>query len=214
PAAGPRQGAPRPTRRAAAAHGRTVQEPDQQLPGGAVAPEEVDKAVAIEVALSDDRPGARRRTRRPAADHAGAIRQPSHHLPTGRVVPDDVAQAVAVEVMGARGGRDKHPSRPGCTVVAIPAHDCGVAGQRDGEALPGWSNGARAEQLVPLLGPPAAAAGEHPRGADTTAVEKPAHDGGVATARQRDGGALRGGPTRAGSDQLAALLRPPPAAAG
>jgi hypothetical protein len=46
-------------------------------------------------------------------------------------------------------------------------------------------------------------------------VERPAHEGSVAVAGQRDGEALLGkGPNRAGADQLAALLGPDPAAAG
>jgi hypothetical protein len=45
-------------------------------------------------------------------------------------------------------------------------------------------------------------------------VAGPAHDGGVAVGRKRDGGALGGVPNRAGADQLVALLGPDTAAAG
>src|SRR5262249_49326094 len=45
-------------------------------------------------------------------------------------------------------------------------------------------------------------------------VTTPAHNGGIAVARQRDRGALVGGPYRVGGNQLAALLAPGTAAAG
>src|SRR5262249_2682673 len=105
------------------------------------------------------------------------------------------------------------PRRPGKAVVAIAARDGGVAGERDGEALKGVSPRAGADQFVALLAPHPAAAGEHPRRPGGTVV-RPAHDGEVAVAGQRDRPALLGGTPSAGADQLASLLAPQPAAAG
>src|SRR5262249_15700815 len=51
---------------------------------------------------------------------------------------------------------------------------------------------AGADQLASLLGPYAAAAGEHPRRAGTGAVAIAAHDRSVAVGGQRDGPALHG----------------------
>src|SRR5262249_62143501 len=105
----------------AATHRRAVHQPDHRLAGGAVAPEDVGKAVAVEVALADDRPRASHRTWRTASDHEGAIHLPEHHEPAAAVAPQDVALEVAVEVVGSSMA-DKHPRRPGKAVVMWPAH--------------------------------------------------------------------------------------------
>jgi hypothetical protein len=73
-----------------------------------------------------------------------------------------------------------------------------------------------ADQLVALLHPDIAAAGEHPRRPRRLIVARPAHDGGIAVAGQGDGCTL--GPQASsifagGTDQLAALLPPDTAAA-
>src|SRR5262249_61540949 len=105
-------------------------------------------------------------------------------------------------------------------VAACPTEDGSVAGQRDGGALWAVPSRAGADQLVFLLGPNPAAAGEYPRRADARAgtaarvVARPAHEGGVAVGGQRDGGALGGVPSRASADQLVSLLGPDAAAAG
>ena len=78
----------------------------------------------------------------------------------------------------------------------------------------GASHRAGADQLVALLGPDTAAAGEHPRRPGLAVVGPPAHDGGVAVGGQRDGQALAGASNSAGADQLVALLGPDTAAAG
>src|SRR5262249_36075354 len=104
--------------------------------------------------------------------------------------------------------------------VVNPAREGGiaVAGQRDGGALlDEGSNRAGADQLVTLLGPNAAVAGVDPHRPGVRVVARAAHEGGVAVARQRDGGALYGlcaNRDRAGADQLAALLGPDTVAAG
>ena len=108
---------------------------------------------------------------------------------------------------GHRGRRlDKDPRRPGVGVVEGPADEGGVAvgGQRDGVALCGYgSNRAGADELRPLLGPDAAAAGKDPRRPGERVVASPADEGGVAVGGQRDGEALLGvGSNRAGADQL------------
>jgi hypothetical protein len=75
------------------------------------------------------------------------------------------------------------PPRP--SVVGPPADDGDVAvgGQRDGHSLAGASHSAAADQLIALLRPDAAAAGEHPR----RLGQPPTDDGGVAVGGQRDG---------------------------
>jgi hypothetical protein len=57
-----------------------------------------------------------------------------------------------------------------------------------------------------FLGPDTAAAGVDPRRPSVRVVAIPAHDGGVAVARQRDGLALDGTANGAGADQLRSLL--------
>ena len=96
------------------------------------------------------------------------------------------------------------PRRPAAPVVVRPAHDGGVAvgRQRDGDALSGLSNRAGADQLAALLGPDIAAAGVDPRRPGEPVVDNPAHDGGLAVGRQRDGPALLGGSNHVGADQL------------
>jgi hypothetical protein len=108
------------------------------------------------------------------------------------------------------------PRRTRTRVVGNPAHDGGVAvaGQRDGDALARVSNRAGADQLAALLAPDSAAAGVDPRRTGTRVVFRPAYDGGVAVAGQRDGDGLARVSNRAGADQLAALLGPDTAAAG
>src|SRR5262249_6530339 len=74
---------------------------------------------------------------------------------------------------------------------------------------------AAADQLVALLGPHAAAAGEHPHRAGIAVVARPADHGGVAVGGQRDREALLDDwSNRAGADQLGTLLGPHAAAAG
>jgi hypothetical protein len=80
--------------------------------------------------------------------------------------------------------------------------------------LSGRRNRAGADQLVALLGPATAAAGEDPRRPGVRVVVRPAHDGGGAVGGQRDGDALSALSNRTGADQLAALLGPATAAAG
>src|SRR5258708_5313669 len=75
---------------------------------------------------------------------------------------------------------------------------------------------AAAAELIALLRPNPAAAGEHPRRPRRLIVARPAHDGGVAVARQGDRRTL--GPQSpsifaGGADQLVALLPPGTAAA-
>ena len=81
-------------------------------------------------------------------------------------------------------------------------------------ALPGRSNRSAPDQFAALWSPHPVAAGEHPRRADIAVVAIPADDGGVAVGGQRDGAALLGRSNRPEADQLAALLRPHPVAAG
>ena len=71
------------------------------------------------------------------------------------------------------------------TMAVLPSADSATA-------EPCWAPPTRAgaDQLRSLLGPDAAAAGEHPRRADTCVVADPAHDRGVAVGRQRNGKAL------------------------
>src|SRR5262249_58403271 len=83
-----------------AVNGRAVHPPGRGLPAAAIAPENVGEAVAVEVALSDDRPIAARRTGRAAADRGGAVHQPYRDDAAG-LLPQDVAHAAAVEVVGA-----------------------------------------------------------------------------------------------------------------
>ena len=103
------------------------------------------------------------------------------------------------------------PRRPGVRVVARPAHDGGVAigRQSDGDALSGVSNRAGADQLVALLGPKTAAAGEDPRRRHTS-CRKVRHDGGVAVVRQGDGEALPVGSNRASADLLPCWVQTAP----
>ena len=80
--------------------------------------------------------------------------------------------------------------------------------------MSGVSNRAGADQLVALLVPDTAGAGEDPRRSGVRVVARAAHDGGVAIGRQSDGDALSCVSNRAGADQLVALLGPDTAAAG
>ncbi len=88
--------------------GRAVHEPHRHV-AGAVAPEDVGLAVAVEVALTDDRPGARH-----GRQACGLQYRIAAHQPHGDVVavaaPKHVALAVAVEVMGVGRifGRRRH----------------------------------------------------------------------------------------------------------
>src|SRR6266542_4302720 len=119
----------------------------------------------------------------------------------------------------------EHPRRPGRAkaeghrsiprVVSRPAHDGGIAigGQRDGRALAGASHSVGADELLALLGPDAAAAGEHPRRPGLAVIGPPAHDGAVAVGRKCDRHALTGLSHSTGADKLLALLRPGTAAA-
>src|SRR5262249_39192389 len=87
-------------------------------------------------------------------------------------------------------------------------------GERDGVALRSSSSKrlhAGAEKLG-LLAPHSAAIGEHPCGASTIVVGRPADHGRAAVAGERDGKALPGGTYRVGSNQLG-LLGPRPGAA-
>ena len=79
--------------------------------------------------------------------------------------------------------------------------------------MSGVANRAGADQLAALLGPDTIAAGEDPRRPAVHVVGRPAHDGGVAIVRQRDGDALSGASNRTAADQLVALLGPNTAAA-
>src|SRR5262249_7894708 len=104
-----------------------------------------------------------------------------------------------------------HPRRTDRVVVLRPAHDGGVAvgGQRDGAALRGEANRAAADQLVSLLGPNPAAAGEHPRRAGRGAkggVVHPAHESGDAGGRPCGGGQAARVPT----SLLPCWVHPPP----
>ena len=106
--------------------------------------------------------------------------------------------------------------RPCATVLARPAHDGGVAGQRDGGAEGGSSNAVGGGQLL-LLGPGSAAANEDIRRPCATSpanvLARPAHDGGVPVGGQRDRGAEGGSSSAVGGGQLL-LLGPGSAAAG
>jgi hypothetical protein len=108
---------------------------------------------------------------------------------------------------GATAGED--PGRPNVRIVRrADDHGIAVGGQRDGPALTAIES-AGADQLGSLLGPDAAAAGEHPR-CPHTGIVRPAQDGGIAVAGQRDGVALVSGKhygDRAGADELRPLLR-------
>src|SRR5262249_27107262 len=117
----------------------------------------------------------------------------------------------------------EHPRRAGITVVPRPAHNGRVAvgRQRDGGALEDLvSNRASADQLVALLAPHPVAAADHPRRPNARRgtgrariATRPTHDSGVAVGGQRDGVALLGASNHPGTDELAALLAPHPAAA-
>jgi hypothetical protein len=69
--------------------------------------------------------------------------------------------------------------------------------------LRGGSNRPGADQLVALLGPDTAAAGVDPGRPGVRVVVRPAHEGSVAVAGQRDGRPLVGVSNGAGADQLA-----------
>src|SRR5262249_54672297 len=98
---------------------RAVHEPDAEIADG-VAPQQVMFAVAVKIALPDDRPGQRGCP----TDHARlqnlrAVHQPDADFPVV-VAPQDVAPGVAVEVVGRRAravaasagpDRDRYPGR-------------------------------------------------------------------------------------------------------
>src|SRR5262249_49288468 len=110
----------------------------------------------------------------------------------------------------------EHPHRSDIGVVGRSTLDGGVAvaGERDGVALRSSSSKrlhAGAEKLG-LLAPHSAAIGEHPCGASTIVVGRPADHGRAAVAGERDGKALPGGTYRVGSNRLG-LLGPRPGAA-
>src|SRR5262249_17555865 len=99
-------------RRAAADRARAVEQPDHNLSGRGIVPEDVALAVAVEIAGSGDGKGAPRRTGRAAADHRAAVQEPDNDLSGRGVVPEDVALAVAIKMAGARA-RKGAPRRTG-----------------------------------------------------------------------------------------------------
>ena len=125
---------------------------------------------------------------------------------------EDVASRAGVHQLGLLAPRRavprEHPRRAEIRAVERPAQDGGVAvaGERGGVALLSVAPDARADQLG-LLIPHSAAAGEHPRCADTAAVEIPPHESGVARGGHRGGLTLAGVPGGAGPDQLGSVLR-------
>ena len=123
-----------------------------------------------------------------------------------RVAADQLAALLAPDI--AVAGED--PCGPGDPVVRQPTYDGGIAvgGQRDGPALLGVSDRAGADQLIPLLGPGSAVAGEDPCRPGVRVVIGTAHDGGVAIGGQRDRKAFAGShnSNHAGPDQFTALL--------
>src|SRR5262249_30877200 len=71
---------------------RAVEQPEHDLPGRGVVPDDVAEAVAVEIAGADDEPGARRRTGRAAGgQYRRAVHEPEHNLPRRGIVPEDVA---------------------------------------------------------------------------------------------------------------------------
>src|SRR5215813_10810193 len=83
---------------------------------------------------------------------------------------------------------------------------------------------AGADQLIALLRPDTATAGEHPRRPGRATAEghrsippvvaRPTHDGAIAVGGQRDGHALAGASHSVAADELLALLRPNPTSTG
>ena len=193
---------------------RAVHEPHRGVAAGVV-PQQVGLAVAVEVALADDRPGgghaadaARRRHRRPVhqpeRDIAAASRQ------TMSLMPSPLKSWVAA----ARGLTKTHaaPAR----VVARPAHDGGVAvgGQRDRGALSGATAVAGADQLRPCwVQTPPLRVNTHAAPV-LAVVVGPAHDRGVAVGGQRDREALCGDLRPRRCRPASSLLGPDAAAAG
>src|SRR5262249_39968412 len=84
---------------------RAVHHPHRHIAAGVV-PENVAHAVAVEVALSDDRPrGGGIGNDRSLLDPLRAGHHPYRHIAAG-VAPENVALAVVVEVMGGGGHLD------------------------------------------------------------------------------------------------------------
>src|SRR6266542_1117850 len=83
----------------AAGDSEPVHEPDGQGPvgnGRDVPPQDVEPAVAVEVADSDDPPVGRHEAESRAADHRPSVHQPDRYVAT-RVPPDEVLLAIAVD---------------------------------------------------------------------------------------------------------------------
>src|SRR5579863_2724572 len=95
--------------------------PDRDL-AAYVLPQDVGKAVAVEVARSDRmpaRPGIG--AHGPAADHVRSVHLPDRGLPGARVLEQDVRVTVVVEVAGS----DRLPARPGVDADRPAANHAG-----------------------------------------------------------------------------------------
>src|SRR5213078_4508705 len=98
----------------AADYGGAIHEPDRVLSGRAVAPQDVDLAVTVEVTRPGEVPvQVRERQDRGAARDGAADHEPDRVLTGALVVPQDVGLPVAVEItdpddrpvrVGYRGG--------------------------------------------------------------------------------------------------------------
>src|SRR5262249_35213357 len=85
-------------------------QPDYNLSGDVVVPNDVGLAVAVDVARAGDQPAASRRhraRRATAREHSRAIHQPDHIIPGVSVAPKNVAPTVAIEVTGGDDGPAK-----------------------------------------------------------------------------------------------------------
>src|SRR5262249_26497632 len=141
-----------------------VEEPHRYIATG-VAPQPIMFAVAVEIALSDDRPHIRvRRADASGLNDLHAVQQPHRRVAVG-VAPSDVALAVAVEVMGGgerRGGRRDAPdlvdgalNEPQCAVRPLGDAADTTVRRRNWEFSRNDAGGRNPSDLVrPSLGEP------------------------------------------------------------
>src|SRR5882762_840856 len=121
-------------------------------------PENVAVAVAVKVALSDDRPTGWHRADTRGEHDLRAVHEPNRRI-AGRVAPGDVAASIAVEVVGivagSLRGSDKDPNGADVRVIFRPAHKAVLPSPESATEEP-WvmdSPVSRPIEQVPTSGP-------------------------------------------------------------
>jgi len=103
-----------------------VHEPDVDLSGAAVLPQNVTRAVPIEIANPQNRPVGRKTVGNHAlARNPGPVHEPDVNFPTGVVLPEDIGFAIVIEIANAHNvptGRRRHRSRASLARDGQPVH--------------------------------------------------------------------------------------------